>query len=411
MYDAGMSALRVPFGRAGHLLLLAAVCLVQVRSSLAQAEVSNKPATLTLLDGQSVEAKSLSLAGGKLSGEGLPADLALDDLRRIELSSEQPAMEKSPVLAELRGGGRLSGKGVTIANDKCSLEWSLGEPVALPIDVVRGLWLSAEPKSPEFDKALAAPAADADRIFFTADGKSDSVSGLIVSLTAEQLTFQLDGAERMLPRAQVTGLVLAQPQTEGEATRCTVHFQDGSRLAGDLVAIAGEKATLALPGGGQVEFPWSAALWVEVRSARVAYLSDLKPLEVEESTLLTLPRPWQRDKSVMARPLTLGQRVFGKGIGVHARSRLTFAAAGKFDVLAATIGIDAQAGGKGDCVFSVLGDGQSIFTQRVKGNDPPQDVKLDISRYTQITLLVEPGEGLDLGDHADWCDVRMIKNK
>jgi hypothetical protein len=28
-----------------------------------------------------------------------------------------------------------------------------------------------------------------------------------------------------------------------------------------------------------------------------------------------------------------------------------------------------------------------------------------------VTLLVEPGEGLDLADHADWCDARFIKNR
>jgi hypothetical protein len=406
-----MNALRVFFGRAGLSLFFATAFLANVRTSLAQADAAARPAKLTLLDGQTVESKSLALDAGKLSGDGVPAGLALDDLRRIELSPDQPEVEKSPVLTELRGGGRLMGKNVTIADDKCRLEWSLAEPIALPIDVVRGLWMGGEAKSPEFEKALAAPAADADRIFFTADGKSDSISGLIAVLSTEQLTFQLEGAERTLPRAQFTGLVLAQPQTEAEATRCTVHLRDGSRLAGDLVAIAGAKATLALPGGGQVEFPWTAALSVDVRSARVAYLSDLKPVEVEESTLLTLPRPWQRDKGVMARPLTLGQQVYAKGIGVHARSSLTFASDRKYDVLAAVIGIDAQGGGKGDCVFSVLGDGQSIFTQRVKGNDPPQAVKLDISQYAQITLLVEPGEGLDLGDHANWCDVRMIKNK
>jgi hypothetical protein len=59
----------------------------------------------------------------------------------------------------------------------------------------------------------------------------------------------------------------------------------------------------------------------------------------------------------------------------------------------------------------VLGDGQPIFTQRMRGNDPPQEVKLDISRFERIALLVEPGEGLDLGDHADWCEVRFIRNK
>jgi hypothetical protein len=205
------------------------------------------------------------------------------------------------------------------------------------------------------------------------------------------------------------GIVVAQPQAADELTRCLVHLRDGSRLAGDLTAIADDRATLTLPGGGQVAFPWSAARSVEVRSSLVAFLSDLKPLEVEETTLLTLPRPWQRDKSVMGKPLTLGTRVFDKGIGVHARSTLSFAADRKYDVLAAVIGIDAQAGGKGDCVFTVLGDGQSLFMRRIKGNDPPQDLNLDISRCEQVTLLVEPGEGLDLADHANWCDVRMIK--
>ncbi len=410
MYDAGMIALRDVSRRVGLCVLAAATVLLAVPCFPARAQDAPQPATLSLLDGQLINAKSLSLASGKLSGDGVPNGLALDDLRRIELSSDQPAADKPAVVVELRGGGRIHGKSVTIGDERCRVEWPLGEPLALGIDVVRAVRLTPEATPAEFDNALSTPAADADRIFFKVDGKSDSISGLIVSLSAEQLTFQLEGAERKLPRSQIVGLVLAQPVAEAEVTRCTVHLRDGSRLAGDLTSISGAAATLSLPGGGQVAFPWSAALAVDVRSARVAYLSDLKPLEVEESTLLTLPRPWQRDKSVMARPLTLGRRVFDKGIGVHARSMLTFAADRKYDVLAAVIGLDEQAGGKGDCVFTVLGDGQPVFTQRLQGNDPPQDLKVEISRYERITLLVEPGEGLDLGDHANWCDVRMIKS-
>jgi len=113
----------------------------------------------------------------------------------------------------------------------------------------------------------------------------------------------------------------------------------------------------------------------------------------------------------MGKPLTLGGRVYEKGLGVHARSSLTFASEKKWDVLAATIGLDAAAGGKGDCVFVVLVDGQPLLTQRVKGKDPPQDIQVPISGREQITLVVEPGEGLDLADHADWCDARFLKNR
>jgi hypothetical protein len=41
----------------------------------------------------------------------------------------------------------------------------------------------------------------------------------------------------------------------------------------------------------------------------------------------------------------------------------------------------------------------------------PADIKLPITGCQRLTLLVEPGAGLDLADHANWCDARLIKNK
>src|SRR4029079_3802779 len=97
---------------------------------------------------------------------------------------------------------------------------------------------------------------------------------------------------------------------------------------------------------------------VTIRSTRVAFLSDLKPTEEVQQPIVTLALSAQRDKSAMGKPLTLGGRVYEKGLGGHARSSLPFATEKKWDVLAATIGLDAAAGGKGDCVFVVLVDGQ-----------------------------------------------------
>jgi alpha-galactosidase len=114
---------------------------------------------------------------------------------------------------------------------------------------------------------------------------------------------------------------------------------------------------------------------------------------------------------VTGKPLTIGTQVYDKGIGVHARSSLTFAADKKWDTLAATIGLDAGAGGKGDCVFVVVADGQPIFSRRMRGTDPPHELQLPITGREQITLLVEPGEGLDMADHANWCDVRLLKSR
>ena len=389
-------------------------CLAAAAAVLAVAVAAQEPGdstSLVLLDGRTLKASSLAISAGKLAGEGVPEGLSLDDLRRIDLSGAAAPVQNAAVVLDLRGGGRVLGKTATIGDDTCRLEWSHGEKLTLPIDVVRAVRLDPATPHPEFDKAVAAPAADADRIFFQVDGKFDRLSGLIVSLTADELTFQFEGQERTLPRNRLYGIALAQAQADEDRTRCLVFLKDGSRLAGDLTNLADGQATVELPGGGKAAFPWSATVKVEIRSSRVAYLSDLNPTSAQESPLVTLTRPWQRDKNVLAGPLTLGTKIYDKGIGVHARSSLTFAAGKQYDTLAAVIGIDAAAGGKGDCVFSVLGDGQPIYSQRVQGNDPPRVLKVEIGGYDEVTLLVEPGADLDLADHANWCDVRMIKAK
>jgi hypothetical protein len=146
------------------------------------------------------------------------------------------------------------------------------------------------------------------------------------------------------------------------------------------LTLADGQVALKLGANANAAFPWEAVAQVEVRSRRVVFLSDLKPIQEEHQPLVTLPRPWQRDKSVSGGPLTLGSRVFEKGIGVHSRTSLTFEAGGEYDVLAVTIGLDAAAGGKGDCEFVVLGDGEPLLTRRVRGTDPPQKIEIPNQR-------------------------------
>jgi NPCBM/NEW2 domain-containing protein len=388
-----------------------AVWLLFAGSAFAQAPAKPGP-QLVLLDGSAVPFQTLEIAAGKLSGTGVPADLSLDDLRRIEVASQPAAVATPAVVVELRGGGKLLAKNVTLGDDKCRVEWTAGEPLALPIDVVRAIRLDPATASPDFEKALNTPSAELDRIFLKDEmGKLSSVTGLIDSLTAEQLTFEAAGQSRNVPRSRLYGIVVSQPAAAATLAKCLLTLTDGSLIGGESLALTGGKATLSLAGGGEAQLPWSAVSRVTLWSSRVAFLSDLKPVAEEHSAVVTLARAAQRDKNVLGKPLTLGTRGYDKGLGVHARSSLTFAAEGKWDVLAATVGLDAAAAGKGDCVFTILADGQSVFTRRMKGQDPPHELSVPITGKGQITLLVEPGEGLDLADLADWCDVRFVKNR
>jgi hypothetical protein len=396
--------------RAAHLFLPALFLALATTVGQAQPKPSGKDGiSLTLLGGETKTPRSIAIAAGKLTGEGLSQPLLLEDLRQIRFAAVAPD-PKPAVVLHLLGGGKFFAKSITIASDECQAETSFAGKLTIPLDQVRGVRLEPAVASPEFDKALAAPLADKDRLFIKIEDKVDSATGIFKSLTDKEFLFELGGESKILPRAKLFGFVVAQGAADDDPAKAVITLRDGSLIAGEIDSLSGGKLTARLPGGSQVEIPQEALASVALRSSRLAFLSDLKPVEEEQLSIAFLDVPWQKDHSVQSRTLTLGPRMFEKGIGCHAECRLTFAADGKWDVLAAVIGIDAETQGKGDCIFSVLADGESVFSRRVKGTDPPQEIQVEIPRAKRVTLLVEAGAGLDLGDHADWCDVRFIKN-
>src|SRR5688500_7673134 len=78
--------------------------------------------SISLLDGQSLPLKEMTIAGGKVAGDGLPENLALDDLRQINVA--QPAPPPSGwagIHLQLAGGGLVLASSLTIENDVCQV--------------------------------------------------------------------------------------------------------------------------------------------------------------------------------------------------------------------------------------------------------------------------------------------------
>lgn len=401
-YNADMWRLHLP-----TLLLLAAM----VNIAGAQPPAPFQP-SISLLDGQSLPLKEISIAGGKVTAEGLPDNLRLDDLRQINVGPiVPPPKEKPGIVLQLVGVGRLRAEALTIENDICRVTAPGVETLGIPLEKVRAIRFDHAANVESLDKAIAAPSAESDRIFIKVDDAVESVSGVTLALDDSELKVQVEGAERAIPRTRLVAIAVTQPSGEDALPYVTVTLRDGSTLPGEIESLSGGKLSLAFSPNSKLTIPWSAIASVTVRSRRVAFLSDLKPSVVEQHSIAFLDVPWKRDRSVMGRTLTIGNRTFEKGIGVHATSKLTFDAGGSYDELAAEIGIDAETAGKGDCIFAVLADGERLFSQRVKGTDPPRAVRVDIRGKKEVTLVVEAGEGLDLADHGDWGDVRFIKGE
>ena len=195
---------------------------------------------------------------------------------------------------------------------------------------------------------------------------------------------------------------------------------DGSKIRGVITELADEEVTVLLSAATKIELPVAAVKRIEVDSENLVYLSGLSPKSVEQKTIFAFQRTWQSDASIEGNPISLafglasGNRTvkqFAKGLGMQSWSRIEFANEKGYTRFQATVGIDAETRGRGDCIVEVVSDGITLLSQRVTALEDPIEVDVDVSGMDAIALVVDPGEEFDLGDHVDWAEARFVKTE
>jgi hypothetical protein len=57
----------------------------------------------------------------------------------------------------------------------------------------------------------------------------------------------------------------------------------------------------------------------------------------------------------------------------------------------------------------VRGDDRVLLETAVAGTDPPRAVDLDLAGVRRLAILVDFGGDLDVADHLDLCEARIVK--
>ncbi len=373
---------------------------------------------LVSLDGESVSATISAIdSAGHIQGDGVPANCELQSLREIQRTAANSATSSAAIKLLLVGGGQLPIDKCLLKDESAIFDWAYGAGIKVPLDLVRGLQLIADkdptsrPKGAELlDKALESASQDKDQLFLLVDDHIQAIPGLFEEMTADNVVFHWQDKKQSFPRAKVYGLAITPVGKPADRTgQCQVTLAGGASLWGRLEKLAAGKLSLELIKGTSVELPWENVSRVAIRNSRMVFLSELEPGDLMQESLVVPLMPWQRDRSVGGHPLTIGDRTFNKGLGVHSRCLMSFNSDG-FDVFSATIGIDAETHGRGDCLFIVSAGSKELFRQQMRGGDAAKSIRVELAGAKKITLAVEPGDGLDLADHADWADARLIKN-
>ncbi|MBN8456977.1 MAG: NPCBM/NEW2 domain-containing protein [Verrucomicrobia bacterium] len=114
------------------------------------------------------------------------------------------------------------------------------------------------------------------------------------------------------------------------------------------------------------------------------------------------------NRSTDGNPITIGGRVFSRGLGTHARSEIEIPLGGAFKRFQASVGLDDEKPG-GSVGFEVIVDGRKCFDSGVmKLGEAAKTVDVDVTAAKRLMLVVNDGGDGITCDHADWADACLI---
>ena len=141
------------------------------------------------------------------------------------------------------------------------------------------------------------------------------------------------------------------------------------------------------------------------------YLSDLEPAYVKPEKGVVA-----RDRSFNALPLTLGERTFERGLGVHPNCDIGFDLDGRFPTFEAVVGSDlegeqvSEARDKAESFeFMVIGDGRMIYqTGRMRWHSEPRSIYVPIAGVNRLELKIHRRSGPRwLSGPVDWAIAKV----
>jgi alpha-galactosidase len=157
-------------------------------------------------------------------------------------------------------------------------------------------------------------------------------------------------------------------------------------------------------GEGERELRGYGTVTIATPPSGEPWLSDLDPLTVAVGY-----GKMGIDKTVDGRPLNIAGVPYAKGIAPHAASEVTYYLGGTCSRFTSDVGVDDETRGRGSVTFEVLGDDRKPLasTGVITGGQAAQQLDVDVSGVTVLTLVTGIGPDNNNSDHSEWAAARL----
>lgn len=387
---------------------------------------------LTLLT--SAEAAQVQLVSGiehrgevrRISHDGLEMrtengeelKIPLDEVLLVRLrEASRPLPANVPALrVVLVDGSQLQCQAMGLRGAQVDLRLFSGMRVALPLTHLTAVLCEAHEAKNLVDFELlmtSKPRTDVVKLL-SRDGQNvNTFEGILGEADAagETIRFTPDGGDpAQLSLARVRLLWFARPNPTLAPRVGWVRDLYHNRFAVARIDLSENQVVIHTPAGTTLTLPTSMVGELDLSAGKQAYLSDLDPVRVSESAALVdiWRKRWRRDRTLTGGPVSLGQRQFAKGLALQARVELEFDVTG-YSLFRAVAGIDDQIS-QGNAVLVIQADGKDLLRLPLHAQaETPPEIELKISGSKRLRILVDFGDGLDLGAQVLLGDARVLR--
>jgi NPCBM/NEW2 domain len=298
-----------------------------------------------------------------------------------------------------------------------------GKEVSVPLAAVAVLWRTLPDNAEHADlsrRQLLNTSHSRDRVLLR---NGDAIDGLFNALDAKRVEVDVDkkALEVVLDKVAAIALntdgvnKLKQNGVYGHVVLTGDARSNGTRLSlASATCTDGSTLQGTTTFGASLRVPLQRVAALDWMQGAAVYLSDLKPAKFEQTPYLGdgLKWPLAVDAAVSGRDLRLDGSVYDKGLGMHSRSRATYALDGAYRRFEAVVGLDDETGREGSAHLRVFGDGKALDLGKdglLTAKTGPLIVNVSIAGVKELTLEVDFGRRGDVQGHVDWCNARIIK--
>lgn len=383
---------------------------------------------------------SLSADGVTLEREGNSVTLAARDLLSIKPVQAPTAAsaDKPSVWIELIDGSQLQAKRYTVARSVASAALVGGEAVEIPTRSIRHVRLQShesplaqQSQLPRQWQEITGGQPTGDVIVIrklSTDGDDeptsaalDQLEGIVEEITDDKVHFTFDDQKIPVDRGKVEGVIYFHPSgRELPQPLCRVDDVAGSAWNVKSLALSLDDGLLQLTSvaGVKALLPLDRLKAIDYSSGKIVYLSDLEPETSQwsspfgktaaQANLARLFAP-RRDMAFDGGPIVIGGQSHEKGLAVRSRTLLEYRLAGKFNKLLAVAALDDSVGLRGHVKLVVSLDGKVLGEHQIAAGAEPAELNYDIRGGRKLSILVDVGQGLDIGDRLYLGSARVTQ--